>query len=411
MGREKERRTSESTKKTPSGLEIPVFDATPFTERPKELATITPQALYEDNHSPRAEEIRAKFRENRTAKKLTLVFLCADPREITPNPEQAEEIRKIAAGGEEVNQYASLLRDRGIRNILVMSHFDSEAYEIGKRPSGCGGLDAKAKVFGQETEPKGDIETYIKKGVPHPDPFLQAYHSAAMIARATDKVVNAALQDHRTGNIYPLGGFSKKDSAYVMCIDPDLIFHGEYNPEEIYKEETIPHLPDRQVNSAMLEFLEQYRESQKKFAKKRPQFYDSQRVINPRIVTLSTDIRPFGKVKFDRFGEPNMIFKLNIPRRKIDDTDFVIEDYYLEEALQQAEYPIRHSFEHCKAPGESFCDTDTFYIETRSFDYSIEIARKILRKRWMQEWLKIKPGQLMVAETRAGEIKRIEQIA
>lgn len=394
-----------------SGLEVPVFDASPFSEGSRELTPITPETLYEDNHSTKAESARSRWRENRAARNLTLVFLCADPREITPNPEQAEEVRKIAAGGDEVKQYAPLLNDRGVKNILVMSHFDSEAYEEGKRPPGCGGLDAKAKVFGQEQEPKGDIETYLKKGIPHPDPILQAYHSAAMIARVTDKVVNAALQDHRTGNIYPLGGFSAKDSAYIMCIDPDLIFHGKYNPEEIYRESVVPHLPDRQLNPAMLSFLEQYRDAQKKFAKKRPNFFDSQKIINPRIVTLSTDIRPSGKIKFDQYGEPNTIFKLNVPRKKIDDTDFVIENSYLEEALQQAEYPLKHSTENCETPGTSFCDTDTFYIETRSFDYSIEIAEKILKRRWMQEWLKRKPGQIIVSEARAGEIRRIEQVA
>ena len=399
------------TRKTPSGLEIPVFDAAPFSEVPKELIPITPQSLYDDNHSPKAEAARSEWRENRAGKKLTVVILCGDPREITPNPEQTVEIRKIAAGGEEAEQYIPLFNSRGVQNILVMSHFDSEAYEVGKRPPGCGGLDAKAKVFGKEEEPKGDIETYLKKGILHPDPILQAYHSAAMIAKLTDRIVNIALQDHRTGDIYSLGGFSTKDSAYVMCTDPVLVFHGRYNPEEIYRGETVPHLPDRQVNSTMLAFLENYRESQKRFNKKRPDFFDSQRIINPRIVALSTDIRPFGQVKFDKYGEPNMIFKLNVPTEKIDDTNFVIGSAYLEEALQQVEYPLRHSTENCEMPGTSFCDTDTFYIETRSFDYSVEIARTILRKRWMQEWLKIKPGQLIVAETRAGEIKRIEQVA
>jgi len=410
VGKER-KEISGPTKKTPSGFEIPVFDAAPFKETPKESIIITPQTLYDDNHSNEAETARSKWRENRAGKRLTLVFLCADPREITPNPEQAEEVRKIAAGGKEVKQYVPLLNDRGVKNILVISHFDSEAYEVGKRPPGCGGLDAKAKVFGQEEEPKGDIQTYLKKGIPHPDPLLQAYHSAAMIARATDKVVNIALQDHRTGNIYPLGGFSAKDSAYVMCIDPDLIFYGRYNPEDIYREETVPYLPDRQINPALLSFLEQYRDAQKRFAKKRPDFYDSQKIINPRIVTLSTDIRPSGRVKFDKFGEPNMIFKLNVPRKKIDDRDYVIEAVYLEEAIQQAEYPLKHAIENCEEPGTSFCETDTFYIETRSFDYSVEIAKTILRKRWMQEWLKTEPNQLIVAETRAGEIKRIEQVA
>jgi len=398
--------------KNPSGFKVPVFDVVPFSEGgPKESITITPEALYEDNHSPKSEAARIIWRENRAGKKLIAVILCGDPREKTPIPEQAVEIRKIAAGGTEVQQYAPLFNSRGIKNILVMSHFDGEAYEVGHRPPGCGGLDAKAKDFGQEEEPKGDIERYIKKGILHPDPLLQAYHSAAMIARTTDKVVNVALQDHRTGNIYPLGGFSTKDNTYVMCIDPDLVFHGKYKPEEIYSGETVPHLPDRQVNPVLLSFLEEYRERQKKFDKKRPQFFDSQRVIDPRIIALSTDIRPFGKVKFDKFGEPNMIFKLNVPREKIDDKDFTIQEAHLEEVFQQAEYPVRHSTENCE-PKTSFCSSDTFYIETGSFDYSIDIAIKLLRKRWMQMWLQEKPGaKLIVAETKAGEITKIEQTA
>ena len=88
-----------------------------------------------------------------------------------------------------------------------------------------------------------------------------------------------------------------------------------------------------------------------------------------------------------------------------------MNQHYLEEALQQLEYPLRYATENCEKPGTSFCDTDTFYIETGLFDYSIEIARRALRKRWMQTWLKREPNQLIVAETRAGEIKKIEQVA
>ncbi len=137
-------------------------------------------------------------------------------------------------------------------------------------------------------------------------------------------------------------------------------------------------------------------------------FRKMQKVQNPKVVALSTGIRPLAVTYPEIFSDPNTVFQLSVARDRIDDTSIYISDEILETTFNQAEYPLTHAVAHYGSDEKPFSKTNSVLIETPYFDQSESLAAKLSEKAWMKNWLSLPNHQIIVAQKKAGIVSQIE---
>ncbi len=362
---------------------------------------VTPRDLYADNHSLEADRRREAWNRHKADGNLTVVWSCGDARVIIPNPETTVSIRSIATGSpSDAYPYTRLMESPGVKNIIILPHFDGETVKPGEEPTGCGGLGEK-KV--QETKSSKEVSEgnsvvrYVKQRVKSSDVLLQACISATITNENTSKNVLAAAQDHRDGTIIPIAAFSDRGRRTISAINLRHLFQGQYDPKIIYQD-GIPSLSEDEIPEEFRAYLTLHRKNLEELYKVEPDLVQLQKTQNPTIMALSTDPRPF-EVRFPALtASPNTLFKLSVPRTRID-SRISIDDQSLNDALDQTEYPVAH-----------FSNLNTIYIETGDFDRSKRVADQLILNEWVHDWINEPSHQIIAAQTRDGIVSRISTI-
>lgn len=368
---------------------------------------ITPESLYTDNTSDKAKSLRYIWRENRDAHNLRAIIKCGDSRGITPIPRETVEIGSIATGVD-FDYYSGLLSHEAFsqRGYFSFGHYDGLKFKIGHMPEGCGGLGAKKEQLATLTQAKSEgIEEFIRNNIGHPDVIVQTCITAARIARKTDRQSIAGIQDHRSGEIRIVGIFSQKDSNYRTAVDPILLFQGKYKPEVIYKD-GVPSIPDEYLPNETRNMLSKYNEQLQELKSRHKDLENEQETQYADMISIDADIKPAGIITPGLTACPNRIFRLNVPRQRLGN-GIHIPPVALDQVLQQAEYPLTQAVIHSSDNG-SFSRSRTIFINTGDMDQSVKIANQLMEKPYTKVWLTLAETQIIVAQSRMGEIAEID---
>lgn len=360
----------------------------------QETPFITPQTLMADNRSEEAEKGRFAWEEARRQGSLFAIEACADSRTKIPNLEETVLIRSIASAGP-VEPYTTLINSRGVGQGIILTHFDGNRAEKGKRPPGCGGLGAKeTQLASGATNATEGVSHYVENQIATADTLIQACLTASAMSEQTDKPILAATQDHLDGTIYPVALYWNQGRARISAIPESLLY--KYNEAEIY-ENGIPHLEDSEIPDWPRRFLRANRLHVQKLYDLYPNLRQKEATQNPPLAVLTTDIRPFA-LRYPNLQEPGSFFSLSIPRLKdgISSTIHIPKEE-LATSLNQMGYPVTN-----------FSRLNTIFIETRNFDKSKAVAEELVQKPWMRPWLQDGGHQILIGETQAGVATRIE---
>lgn len=369
----------------------------------REELSINAGNLWTDNHSQRAEENRAIFDEKTAKGELIALDGCSDPRMWTPGD---ISVRNVAGAMEPPPMVAS---SKGAKLWNSASHFDGETVTNGTTPRGCGGLATKAALGGKRIETLG-IERYASQKIPHPDPIIQAVRTAESIAVMSGKPTLATAQDHLTLRLFPLAYFIYQDGEELSrsAIPRRYLHEDNYDPRMIYVD-GIPFLKPGNVPDIFHELLERNRQQARDTLALYPDLRDIQKVIDPRIVYITTDIRS-ARVKLPKYASvPGTMFKIHLAREGAG-SSVVVTRTDLEAAIDQLSYPITHSLGNQDDSSKPFHHTDTLIIETEYMPESRRIAKNILRISWVKDWLKLPGRKVIIVQSNDGIINDIDEL-
>lgn len=133
-------------------------------------------------------------------------------------------------------------------------------------------------------------------------------------------------------------------------------------------------------------------------------------------VALSDNLKPLS-VRFPGlFGESNQVFQVSLSRQPFSETEGDLantdsDNKVVDDAFKQVNYPISHCIEHQDKPGSAFRNARVLYIETGKMEVSNRLAKQIMKRQWMQEWLKLPGREVIIAAVIAGHIQKIDQAA
>lgn len=358
---------------------------------------ITPQSLYEDAHS--LETIRGiqQWEEARRNRDITVWMGCSDARLIIPY-KNSISARSIATAGAK-EPYDKLVESDMVKRVVILAHHDGDTVMPGARPTGCGGLGAKADAEMAKSERR--IARFVGEHVQHPDVIMQAWISGLTIAERTGKPVLAVTQDHLTGIMYPLGAFTNSGQVIRSGVSVRKLLEGQYDPAQIYAN-GLPVLPENAIPDDVRDILEENRKQVVDVNQEYPNLrHLAKKQRQARMVVFSTEIRSM-RLRFPQTSDiPGTIFKLHIPRQDIGGATYIPKEV-LESSLDQAEYPIHYAVENYGRPQEQFSLTDRFLIETNDIEMSKHLAHQLLQEEWMQDWAALADHRIIVAQTQGG---------
>jgi len=375
-----------------------------FSETEKPVITVN--FLLRDNLSEWADEARTIWHATEAAGNQTLVQDCGDSRTILPMPDTIVEIKCIATGKPDHEPQKNILESPGIARVVVMGHFDGETAKVKRMPKGCSGLAAKEEDELKSQQLASNLDYYIRNNLSHPDPIVQALITAKSMFACTNKPILAAAQDHRSGEIYPIGLYATYTDgergpdydeaglfarkSVILCMDKKT-----YDPKKFYAT-GIPTLTDDKFPQYS-QFLSDGHENVKRLKIKYQNLYETSRVQDPLIIDYSSSLIPFS-TRFPELGEkPGRVFG-------------IFAGYEFKTSSSQIEYPIMQSLKNHRKKGKPFASTNTILIDTENYTDSGELARQLLAEsNVVREWAAITEHKLIISETSDGVIAQIEE--
>ena len=377
---------------------------------------ITPEGLKKDNHSPEVKHYLEQWQEDLQEQNIIFVLGCSDPRLLIPRNATAD-IRSIGAAALPELYSAILNKKLNPRAVIVVVHHDGETVSPGKMPKGCGGLSVKEMLEDNEYIKRGYSTKYVGEHISHQDPFIQGVFTGEEIAELSKHPVLVVSEDHRTGQIYPLTSFLptyERDLIVRTAIPLRNGFEGRYNPKKIYKL-GIPSLPLDDIPSEFTVFIKRYQLFLQSVRKNNPNLYQDQKLINPSVVALTTEMRPLQNRFPHLLGKkPNTVFTVTIqrPLRK-NKENYMLEAAAVERALDQIHYAFDHALKHKGDPNLGFArlyNQGTLLIEGDDEKQLDEIIKAALDTPYIQEWIKIKGNKIITLETSKGRVQQAKQL-
>ncbi len=372
----------------------------------KDPVKITAESLYADNKSAIAQQNITIWHENAQAGRLIQTNSCDDSRQVIPGLPESVHVQTIGTGGSK-EAYKGLTTNRAVRAVVNAAHHAGNTVAPRIVPKGCGGLGAKEDMqkSGQRGHTEG-IGHYIENDIYHSDVTVQSCVSAFELSDMSDKPVLAATQDHLTGFIYPLVGFWTKGNTRYNIHNrsitlEDLLRPEKYNPAKIYQD-GLPIIDEYDLPDVFLEYLEANKKEVTELHEKYPDFRQRQETQNPTTVVLSTDIRPL-RLRFpENFDTPGSVFRGSLPRRKyVNGAEIAVEipERDLVRAVNQLQYPIEH-----------FSNVENLIIDTRNYQFSLDLMGSFMTKPWMRDWREIGGKQVILIESQGGRVSRIGDV-
>lgn len=350
----------------------------------REDLIVTPKSLYEQNHSSEAKLLRTQWEAVRINGKLIAYYRCSDAR-LKPAGIGAVSWGSIAGADEPDTKFAT---SRGTQGSVALGHFDGDTVIQGEMPTGCGGLLVKREVGTQKNHT--DAKKFVAETVKHEDVLIQSLLSAENVAILSNKPAIAAVQDHLTLQMHPIALFLPKGEGVVQTIGKvrvrDIV-DKNYDPRRLYAN-GIPTIDISILPEMFQEILLQNLKDMQDVNSKYPDLRKLQKIQNPKAIFWSTDIRS-ARVKYPILSAPpGSIFKVIMPREKIEGNVSIQEDD-IKKCLEQLSYAIKYAINNSNDPSGSFSDTKDLIIETGSIDESIHLARRAMEEPWMKEWAKL----------------------
>lgn len=354
------------------------------------------ELLITDNHSEEAQRNRNNFYDLMNNGQVYIVRRCSDARGNIPEL-NCIDVSSVATGGPQ-KPYGNMIIHNGIRAIVNLTHYDGTLFRSGKCPSGCGGLGAKEDQM--INPPAEDVKKYglarYIEALRSPDPLVQSYAVAESIAYHTDKNVLAAIQDHVHGLIFPIAVFMNRGITVHKKVPTRYLLQGQYDQRKIYEEEDIPTLDWNYLPPEFVDFLELNRRQVDNLEAQYPNLHDMLRVQNPEFVLITTE-KLAARSRYPKtLQTPGSYFQVHIPRDKSDQV-IHIDPRTIKTAVEQIEYPITH-----------FTNAQTILIETGDLDQSRRIAKTLISKDWVRQWVLSSSNQILIAESRSAKTRRVE---
>lgn len=390
----------------------------------RENLVITPDLLNTSNHTPEAKEKQRKWAENAHAPTPTMTIRrgCSDSRPELDSPTQEIQQSSISASGPQ-SDYQGLINAPYVREVVNEGHVDLRKFRRGQEPLDCGGGKGRlqlerAGVVYREGDPNSeDLTAYLLENVRHHDAALNTLNRSERTAALTDKPVLAAVRDHGTQLLIPVGIFQTQGGVARTFIPEGFeAYHRgkrRYDPEEIYAE-GIPSLPEDLVNEYFGDLLERNRINVAALeAKYNGRLPDILEVQKPDAVVVTTLKRPTASLFDGTLDEHGRSFKISVPRATTLDVDdekrVVITREMMRPMLRQIDFPLNNAVAHRNQPEKPFSNTQTIFIATQGMDTSMYIARAIMGKPLMEPWVE-GGGQVIISKIRHGEIVDIDQL-
>lgn len=382
--------------------------------------SITPESLEKDNNSNEVKNYLERWQEGLTVQNITVVLGCSEPRLILPRIGIAK-IRSIGAAALP-ELYDSVLNETfNPRAIIVMAHHDGETVRPGEMPKGCGGLGVKAMQEHHEEEHEHEkleySAGYVDKFIVHSDPFIHGIYTGHEIAERSRRPTLVVTEDHRTGELFPLTSFipfGQRDLIVRSAIPMRSGFAGRYNPQEIYKN-GIPHLTGDEIPNEFNVFMKRHALFVQKVKDANPDLYEIQKVINPSVVALTTEIRSIHARFPTLLGTtPNTIFTVTVPRNTHKSKDsYVLDVKGMKRAFDQTHYAFAHALEHKGDPKLSFAklyNQGTLLMEGDNLEQLDEVAKYALGLPYIKEWAGINGNKIILMETNKGRLLKARQL-
>lgn len=375
-------------------------------QRPSEKAIrredliVTPKSLYEQNHSPEARLLLAQWEVVRVNGKLIAYYRCSDAR-LKPAGIGAVSWGSIAGADEPDTKFAT---SRGTQGSVALGHFDGDTAIQGEMVTGCGGLLVKREVGTQKNHI--DAKKFVAETVRHEDVLIQSLLSAENVAILSGKPALASIQDHLTLQMYPIALFLPIGEGMTQTISRVRardIADKNYDPQRLYAN-GIPTIDISVLPEMFQEILLQNFKDMQDMNSRYPDLRKLQKVQNPKAILWSTDIRS-ARVKYPTLSSPpGSIFKVIMPREKIEG-NISIQEEDIKKCLEQLSYAITHAIDNSNNPGGAFSDTKNLIIETGSIDESVRLARRAMDELWMKKWTKLgEDRRIIVIQSVAGVV-------
>ncbi len=318
-----------------------------YREEAKE-SEITPQSLWEDNHSDEANKRREQFEKAKANNDITLVYRCSDSRllicyqNIMANP-------AIAAAGSRT-PFVNASSESYVKNLSMITH------------DPCGGQSAKESQERHGVPKDEDIHEFVEQYVLSSDPVEQAIRSARRISTFTDKPVLAAVHTQEDGQIKPYAVYQNGKVLLGQNVEQDKF--GDF----LIRNETYV----------------------KMLKGKYPDLTTTQKVQNPGLVAIFENMRPFDILYPNTSDKPGSVFRIRIPR-----ANDHLEPNHVSLVVRQAHYPIAN-----------FDKAKRVLIETKKMEDSKLIASHLARRPWMRQWLQQPDHQVFVAQADDGLLQQ-----
>lgn len=369
---------------------------------------INHQTLLSDNRSELAKRNRFEWRKAKEADngQMTLFIVCGDARIVTAEIFDGKKIVSIAsiASSGDLKPFRHLLQDNYVGQIVVVGHFDHEKINKTGEIAGCGGHDTIIKIKkGKVIVDNEDLGEFLEQRVT-PEFFDSVDKIVNEAALLSGKPVLGVLLDHLTYAAFPIieqigkdimklpyKSLKKFKAGQIKSLKEFLMISGgvflELKIEDLHK--------------GFRKLIEINRRKAERRFKEDPGFIERQRIQNPSTVVISTCPMPTALRYPETFGKPNKAFVIRQPFVKSTSGDISIEDIDLKSIAAQIYYPLSHTL--LKDPAKGFSDTKDLLIETPSLELSAQIAERLLKIKFIQDWMRECGGKIMI-----GEIKNVE---
>ena len=366
---------------------------------------ITPDFLRLDNRLPKA---RRNFTEWRGAKEarngqITLFIVCGDSRIVTADIAADNKIVSISSIAEsgDLGPFSNLLQHPMVGQIVVLGHFDHEKIDPNKgEVKGCGGRDAKAKIQEEAlTIENAELHDYITEKVS--SHFLTNIRKTVEQAgKLSGKPTLGVMVDHLTDAAFPM--IELITGQEVMYPEQDLKRFPWKKIDDVQQfiDDYGDYFPQLKVNDLLpvfRQFIEKNRKKARARLKKDPGFIDRQRTQNPSTVVISTCPIPVALRYPEAFGHPNEAFVIRKAFGK-EEIEIRPTDIDFMSIVGQLYYPLQQA---------DFSRTTNILIETPDLEMSAQIAARLLKIPFVQDWVNRRQGKIMIAKLEHHETTEI----
>ncbi|HEX7542530.1 MAG TPA: hypothetical protein VF385_00400 [Patescibacteria group bacterium] len=374
------------------------------TSRPE--LPITPDFLKADNLSQKAILNRTEWKKAKEARngQITLFIVCGDSRIVTADIADDNKIVSISsiACSDDLEPYEKLLQHPMVGQVVVVGHFDHAKIDpANKKIRGCGGVDACEKIQKGEIVIENEhLHTYVTQRVSSHF-FQNIKKTVEQAAALSGKPVLGVMVDHLAYVAFPMIEVGKGKEIMYPEKDLEEFQWREVNDVQKFIDsygDYFPQLRLDDLSDVFKKFVEKNRNKAKERIEKDPGFIERQRVQNPSTVVISTCPIPVALRYPEFFGHPNEAFVI---RKAFDKEERTVKatDIDFISIVGQLYYPLKQA---------DFSRTSNIFIETPDLEMSAQIADRLLKIPFVQNWVDRRHGKIIIAKLVHHETKEIQ---